>query len=73
MQNTHGSEVLLSKEMKSFEKSNFLTKNSYSFMKKAGYEVFKFIKDNYNATIYEENHGEENVFFKLPHNIRKAH
>ena len=47
MQNTHGSEVLLSKEMKSFEKSNFLTKNSYSFMKKAGYEVFKFIKDNF--------------------------
>ena len=47
MQNTHGSEVLLSKEMKSFEKSNFLTKNSYSFMKKAGYEVFKFMKDNF--------------------------
>ena len=47
MQNTHGSEVFLSEEMKRFEKSNFLKKSSYSFMKKAGYEVFKFIKDNF--------------------------
>jgi len=47
MQNTHGSEVLLSQEMKRFERSNFLKKNSYSFMIKAGYEVFKFIKDNF--------------------------
>ena len=47
MQNTHGSEVFMSDEMKRFEKTNFLKKNSYSFMKKAGYKVFKFIKDNF--------------------------
>jgi len=47
MQNTHGSEVLLSEEMKRLEQSNFLKKSSYSFMKKAGYEVFKFIQDNF--------------------------
>ena len=45
MQNTHGLEVLLPEEMRRFEKSNFLKKNSYLFMKKAGYEVFKFIQD----------------------------
>jgi len=45
MQNTHGSEIFLSKDMKKFEKSNFQKKSSYSFMKKAGYEVFKLIKD----------------------------
>ncbi len=47
MQNTHGSEVLLSEEMRDFEKSNFLKKDSYLFMKKAGYEVFRYIKDNF--------------------------
>ena len=47
MQNTHGSEVLLSEEMRDFEKSNFLKKDTYLFMKKAGYEVFRYIKDNF--------------------------
>ena len=47
MQNTHGLEVLLPEEMKRLEQSNFLKKSSYSFMKKAGYEVFKFIQDNF--------------------------
>ena len=47
MQNTHGSEVFMSDEMKRFEKLNFLKRNSYSFMKKAGNEVFKFIKENF--------------------------
>tara|TARA_Y100000590_G_scaffold443445_1_gene572912 strand:+ start:450 stop:1946 length:1497 start_codon:yes stop_codon:yes gene_type:complete len=47
MQNTHGSEIFLSEEMKKFEKLNFLKKNSYFFMKKAGYKVFKFIRDNF--------------------------
>ena len=47
MQKSHGSEVFLSEEMQKFEKSNFLKRNSYSFMKKAGYEVFKFIRDNF--------------------------
>ena len=47
MQNTHGSEIFLSDEMKRFEKLNFLKKNSYLFMKKAGYKVFKFIEGNF--------------------------
>ena len=47
MHNTHGSEILLSEEMRRFEKLNFLKKSSYSFMKKAGYEVFKFIEENF--------------------------
>ena len=47
MQNTHGSEILLAKEMKNFERLNFLKRDSYSFMEKAGYEVFKFIKSNF--------------------------
>ena len=47
MHNTHGSEIFLAEEMKKFEKLNFLKKNSYLFMKRAGYEVFKFIKNNF--------------------------
>ena len=47
MHNTHGSEIFLSEEMRRFEKSNFLRKSSYEFMKRAGYEVFKFIRDNF--------------------------
>ena len=43
----HGSEIFLSEEMKRFEKLNFLKKNSYFFMKKAGLQVFNFIKDNF--------------------------
>ena len=43
----HGSEIFLSEEMKRFEKLNFLRKNSYFFMQQAGYQVFKFIKDNF--------------------------
>ena len=49
MQNTHGSEIFLSKEMKRFEKLNFKNKSSYSFMKKAGYRVFEFIKNNFKS------------------------
>ena len=44
MRNTHRSEVLLASEMKKFEKLNFKKKESYHFMEKAGYEVFKFVK-----------------------------
>ena len=47
MQNTHRSEIFQSEEMRRFEKLNFIKKNSYSFMEKAGYEVFKFIKENF--------------------------
>tara|TARA_Y100000590_G_scaffold378130_1_gene444854 strand:+ start:2296 stop:3792 length:1497 start_codon:yes stop_codon:yes gene_type:complete len=47
MQNTHGSEVFLSEDMRRLEKSNFLKKKSYLFMRKAGYQVFKFIKGNF--------------------------
>jgi len=47
MQNTHGSEIFLSKEMKRFEKLNFQGKYSFLFMKRAGYKVFKFIEGNF--------------------------
>ena len=47
MQNTHGSEVFLSEEMKRLERLNFKKIKSYKFMERAGYEVFKFIKHNY--------------------------
>ena len=40
-------EIFSSEEMKRFEQEQFLKRSSYSFMKKAGYEVFKFIKDNF--------------------------
>ncbi len=45
MQKTHGSAIFLSEEIRRFEKLNFLKKSSYSFMQKAGYEVFKFIME----------------------------
>ena len=47
MQNTHRSEIFQPKEMRRFEKLNFLKKTPYSFMEKAGYQVFKFIKNNF--------------------------
>ena len=47
MQNTHRSEILQPKEMRRFEKLNFLKKTPYSFMEKAGYQVFKLIKSNF--------------------------
>ena len=47
MQNTHGSEILSSEDMRKLEKSNFLNEDSYFFMQKAGYMVFRFIKDNF--------------------------
>ena len=47
MQNTHRSEIFQPKEMRRFEKLNFLKKPSYLFMEKAGYQVFKFIKSNF--------------------------
>ena len=47
MQKKHGSGIFLAEEIRKFEKLNFLKKNSYSFMEKAGYEVFKFIKENF--------------------------
>ena len=40
-------EIFSSKEMKRFEQKQFLKRNSYSFMEKAGYEAFKFIKENF--------------------------
>jgi len=41
-------EIFDSKEMVKFEKKQFLKKTSYSFMKKAGKQVFKFILNNFN-------------------------
>ena len=47
MQNTHRSEIFLSKEIKKLEKLNFTKKKSYLFMERAGYQVFKFISENF--------------------------
>ena len=41
------SEIINSAEMKRFEKVQFLKKNSYSFMQKAGKRVFEFIINNF--------------------------
>ena len=41
-------EIFSSEEMKRFEKMQFSKKNSYSFMKKAGSKVFKFINNNFD-------------------------
>ena len=40
-------EIFNSGEMRRFEKRQFLKKNSYSFMQKAGYQIFKFISNNF--------------------------
>ena len=47
MQNTHRSGIFSSEEMRRLEKLNFMKKTSYSFMERAGYEVFKFVKENF--------------------------
>ena len=41
------SEIFNSEEMRLFEQGQFLKKNSYSFMKKAGKRVFEFINSNF--------------------------
>tara|TARA_B100000029_G_scaffold212606_1_gene210611 strand:- start:1328 stop:2797 length:1470 start_codon:yes stop_codon:yes gene_type:complete len=41
-------EILNSEEMRKFEKKEFLKKDSYFFMQKAGEQVFKFINNNFN-------------------------
>lgn len=48
MHSKHGSEILSVAEMLKIEKLNFIKKDSYSFMKKAGLEVYKFVKDNFD-------------------------
>ena len=40
-------EILNSEEMKRFEQRQFIKKNSYYYMKKAGNQVFKFIDTNF--------------------------
>jgi len=40
-------EIFNSAEMKRFEESQFVKKNSYYYMQKAGYSVFKFIKKKF--------------------------
>ena len=47
MHKTHRSQIFFSDEMRKFEKSNFKKKSSYTFMKRAGYKVFKFISNNF--------------------------
>ena len=41
------SEIFYSDEMKKFEQEQFLKKSSYSFMQKAGDQIFKFINNNF--------------------------
>ena len=40
-------EVFSSEEMKKFEQEQFLKRDSYSFMQKAGDQVFKFINNRF--------------------------
>ena len=40
-------EIFNTEEMKRFEKSQFVKKNSYTYMQKAGNQVFKFINRNF--------------------------
>ena len=40
-------EIFSSEEMKRFEQEQFLKRNSYSFMQKAGVQVFKFINNRF--------------------------
>ena len=47
MHKTHRSQIFFSEEMRKFERSNFKKKSSYVFMKRAGYEVFKFINNKF--------------------------
>ena len=39
-------EIFNSEEMRRFEQTQFVRKSSYTYMQKAGYQVFKFIDDN---------------------------
>ena len=39
-------EIFNSEEMRRFEQTQFARKSSYTYMQKAGYQVFKFIDDN---------------------------
>jgi len=47
MQNTHGLEIFSSNEMRKLEETNFQKKDSYTFMKRAGNQTFKFIRKNF--------------------------
>jgi len=40
-------EIFSSEEMKRFEQKQFLKRNSYTFMQKAGSRVFEFISNNF--------------------------
>jgi len=40
-------EIFNSEEMRRFEQTQFVRKSSYKYMQKAGYQVFKFIDDNF--------------------------
>ena len=39
-------EIFNSEEMRRFDQTQFVRKSSYTYMQKAGYQVFKFIDDN---------------------------
>ena len=42
-------EIFNSKEMRRFERTQFIKKSSYSFMQEAGYQVFKLINANFKT------------------------
>ena len=48
MQITHGLKAISSMEMRKIEKINFKKRKSFSFMKKAGYTVAGFVKNNFD-------------------------
>ena len=48
MQITHGLKAISSMEMRKIEKINFKKRKSFSFMKKAGYTVARFVKNNFD-------------------------
>ena len=45
-------EIFNSEEMRRFEYGQFLKKDSYSFMQKAGKRVFEFISNNFKNKKY---------------------
>ena len=44
-------EIFSSKEMERFEQEQFLKKSSYSFMEKAGGQIFKFINNRFKKNV----------------------
>ena len=56
-------EIFSSEEIKRFEKEQFLKRNSYSFMKKAGSQVFKFSVNKFKNSFTCFLHKKVGIFF----------